>query len=262
MGTTITRGVHIVQALTRRGRTVADLAREFDVHRTTMFRDLKTLEQERYVRRRRNGTYVLGLRLIELGQVAMANVGLHRAADLHARALQRAVGHTIHVAALLDDQIAYVHKVADDTALPTYSRLGVPVVPYCTAVGKAILANCPIERRGAILANHAWQRFTPMTLRDEGELGAQLGGIARLGWARDDGEFEDFINCVAVPIMQGSEVLGAISFSVPKAVAGLDELQLRVPLLVRAARLISRDVVETGGEAAARPAAPAPTMPG
>lgn len=247
MGTTITRGVRIVQALTERGRTVADLAREFDVHRTTMFRDLKTLEGERYVRRRGDGTYVLGLRLIELGQVAMANVGLHRAADVHARALQRTVGHTIHVAALLDDQIAYVHKVADETAIPTYSRLGAPVIPYCTAVGKAILANCPVERRSEILLDHQWRRFTPTTLRNPADLDAQLGDVAKLGWARDDGEFEDFINCVAVPIVRGSEILGAISLSVPKAVAGLDELQLRVPLLVRAARLIARDVTHAAG---------------
>lgn len=262
MGTTITRGVRIVQALTERGRTVADLAKEFDVHRTTMFRDLKTLEGERFVRRRSDGTYVLGLRLIELGQVAIGNVTLHRPAEMHARALQRAVGHTIHVAALLDDQIAYVYKVADDTAIPTYSRLGAPVVPYCTAVGKAILAHCPTERRSAILVDHPWRQYTPKTLRDEEGLDAQLSDISRLGWARDDGEFEDFINCVAVPIMHGPEILGAISFSVPKAVAGLDELQLRVPLLVRAARLISRDIRSAAGQAVYRPAGPGHAMSG
>lgn len=244
MGTTITRGVRIVQALSEQGRTVAELAAEFDVHRTTMFRDLKTLEQERYVRRRSNGTYVLGLRLIELGYVALGKVGLHRAAEIHARALQRAVGHTVHVAALLDDQIAYVHKVEDDTATRTYSHLGAPVIPYCTAVGKAILARCSVERRSAILLPYSWRRFTPMTLRDRGHLDAELSNVSRLGWARDDGEFEEFMNCVAVPIARGPDTLGAISFSVPKAVAGLDELRLRVPLLIRAARLISRDLAQ------------------
>lgn len=242
MGTTVTRGVRIVQALAERGRTVADLARQFDVHRTTMFRDLKTLEKERYVRRRGNGTYVLGLRLVELGQASLGNVGLHRAAEMHARALQRAVGHTIHVAALLDDQIAYVHKVEDETAGRTYSRLGAPVVPYCTAIGKAILAHLPIEQRANVLVGHPWRRFTPTTLQDQRALEAQLAEVSRLGWARDDGEFEDFINCVAVPIVRGSQVLGALSYSVPKVVAGLDELQLRVPVLVRASRLIARDL--------------------
>ena len=242
MSTTITRGVRIVQALSERGRSVADLAAEFDVHRTTMFRDLKTLEKERYVRRRGNGTYVLGMRLIELGQVALGGIGLHGAAEMHARGLQRAVGHTIHVAALLDDQIAYVHKVEDDTARRTYSQLGAPVLPYCTAIGKAVLAQLPIERRCDVLLKHPWRAFTPTTLRDERELEAQLADVLRLGWARDDGEFEDFINCVAVPIVRGTEVLGALSYSVPKAVAGLDELRLRVPVLLRAARLIARDL--------------------
>lgn len=242
MGTTITRGVRIVQALTEQGRTVAELAEEFHVHRTTMFRDLKTLESERYVRRRASGRYVLGVRLIELGQVALGNIALHRAAETHARALQRAVGHTVHVAALLDDQLTYVHKVEDETARRTYSKLGAPVLPYCTAVGKAVLAQLPVERRDEVLLSQPWRRFTTNTLRDQDALDAQLEEVSRIGWARDDGEFEDFINCVGVPIVRGAEVLGALSYSVPKAVAGLDELRLRVPVLARAARLIARDV--------------------
>src|SRR5699024_6486152 len=117
------------------------------------------------------------------------------------RALHRSVGNTVHVAALMDSSIIYVDKVEDASGVRMYSRIGAPVRPHCSGVGKAILAGLDEVGRDAVLAGTDWRRYTDATITTREGLDAELERISEQGWAADDGEFEDFVNCVAVPIV-------------------------------------------------------------
>ena len=73
-------------------------------------------------------------------------------------------------------------------------------------------------------------------------LDAELDAVSARGWAMDDAEFEDFVNCVAVPIRTTAGVVGALSLTAIRMVQDLEELALRVPLLQRTAGRIAREV--------------------
>lgn len=231
----------IVDAIAAKPQTVAALAAEFGLHRSTMFRELQTLEDVGYVRRRADGAYVLAFHLVSLAQTALENLDLRRAASVHLRELHETTGNTLHVAALIDDTIVYVDKVEDQGGVRMYSRIGSRVLPHCTGVGKAILADLDGHRRDAILSGVEWTRYTANTLTSRAELDAQLDVIGTRGWAVDDAEFEDFVNCVAVPIRSAMGVIGALSLTAFRMVQDLEQLQHRIPLLQRTATLIARE---------------------
>lgn len=241
MSHSVRRAALIVDAIAEHPRSVADLATEFGLHRSTMFRELQTLEDVGYVRRRSDGTYVLAFRLISLAQTALENLDLRAAASRHLRSLHEVVGNTLHVAALIDDTIVYVDKVEDRGGVRMYSRIGSRVLPNCTGVGKAILAGLDESRRDAVLAGVDWTAHTPRTLTTRAALDAELDVISERGWAVDDSEFEDFVNCVAVPIRSVTGVIGALSLTAIRMVQDLDDLAVRIPLLERTAALIARD---------------------
>lgn len=70
---------------------------------------------------------------------------------------------------------------------------------------------------------------------------AGVGGqVGQGGRAVDDGEFEGFINCVAVPSQSSAGALGAMSQTTIRSMATTGQLKVHLPLLLKAAALISR----------------------
>ncbi len=242
MSQSVRRAADILDSLASEPKTVAVLAEEFGLHRSTMFRELQTLEGIGFARRRRDGSYAPGFRLAVLGAAALDSLDLRDAAHSAVRRLHRAIGDTVHVAALVDDEIVYVDKVEDPGRVRLYSRVGSPVRPQCSALGKAILSALPAARRDAVLAGIRWERYTPRTITTRARLDAELEDVARRGWASDDGEFEEVVNCVAVPVMTSAGVVGALSVTALRVVHDLRELESRLPALQQTAQQISREL--------------------
>lgn len=242
MSQSVRRAARIIDSIVEEPKTVMELAQEFGLHRSTMFRELQALEEVGYVRRRKNGQYALGLKLISLSRSAFDNLDLREAAHDHIRRLHKVVGNTVHLAALMENSIVYVDKVEDQNGVRMYSRIGNAVLPYCSGVGKAILADLDTSTRDAILEQVTWKKFTDKTILTRENLDRELETVKRQRFAIDDGEFEDFVNCVAVPIRSSVGVVGALSVTAIRMVQDLDQLKTRIPLMQQTAELISREL--------------------
>lgn len=242
MSQSVRRAAKIIDSIVEEPKTVMELSQEFGLHRSTMFRELQALEEVGYVRRRKNGQYALGLKLISLSRSAFDNLDLREVAHDHIRRLHKTVGNTVHLAALMEQSIVYVDKVEDQNGVRMYSRIGNAVLPYCSGVGKAILADLDPSTRDAILDQVAWKKFTDKTILTRDELDRELETVKRQRFATDDGEFEDFVNCVAVPIRSSAGVVGALSVTAIRMVQNLDQLKTRIPLMQQTAELISREL--------------------
>lgn len=242
MSQSVTRAARIIDAIAADPRTVAELAEAFGVHRSTMFRELQALEEVGWVRRRGSGRYTLGTRLAALSKEALDSLDLREAGAEHVRRLQRRTGNTVHLAALMDRSIVYVDKAEDESGVRMYSRIGRAVIPYCSAVGKAILAGLDTAGRDAVLDGVTWERHTEHTITTRERLDRELALVAARGWATDDREFEAYVNCIAVPIRTQLGVVGAISVTAIRMVADLDRLKTHLPALRETAELISREI--------------------
>lgn len=230
MSRSVKRATEILNVLSKRPASLLEMAEHFSVHRTTMFRILHTLEEARFVRRRSDGRYTLGQQLRAIASGGAEELDLRTAAYEPARDLQRQLQFTVHVAALIDDSITYVDKIESRHGIGmVYSRIGMPVMPHCTALGKAILAFVDPLRRDRLLEDVTWERHTRNTITSREELDRELDLSRRRGWAVDTGEFEEFINCVAVPILKDDEVVGAISITALRQVANVKQLAKHVP---------------------------------
>lgn len=240
MSQSVTRAAGILTSLAGEPATVNALADEFGIHRSTMFRELQSLEQVGFVRRQSDGRYAVGMQLAVLGEAALEQLDLRGAAFAHVRRLHRIVGNTVHVGALIGDEIVYVDKVEDSAGVRMYSRVGASVLPYCSGIGKAILAELTTDRRDAVLAGVDWHPHTARTLTTRAALDADLALTARRGWAFDDAEFEDFVGCVAVPIISPAGVVGALSLTALRVAHSRTQLEQRVPMLRETAAEIAQ----------------------
>jgi DNA-binding IclR family transcriptional regulator len=242
MSQSVRRAARIIDSIAVGPKTVAELADEFGIHRSTMFRELQTLEEVGYARRRKGGSYSLGTRLMSLSQIALDNLDLRGAAHEHIRRLHKSVGHTIHLAALMENSIVYVDKVDSGKGIQMYSGIGKAVLPYCSGVGKVILANLSVPERDRILDGIFWERFTDATLTSRAELDKELEVIKAERWASDRGEFDELVKCVAIPIISGLRVVGALSVTSISASGDLEDLMAHIPMIQETAGLISREL--------------------
>ncbi|MCG5449466.1 IclR family transcriptional regulator [Micromonospora hortensis] len=241
----IRRAIDLIRRSAEHPLSLTEAADVLGVHKSTALRILQTLESARFVRRTGAGTYVLGSGLIELSELALGSMDLRQPAAAHLRALQRATGHTVHLAQLTGDEIIYIDKVDspafDAVKLP--SRVGRAVSIYASAVGKTILAYLPRQERDRLLSHVVFEKFTDTTFTDHGALEAELARIHDCGWAVDNGEHDAYVMCVAAPIRDSrGQVIAAASITAIEVIASLDQLKSNLPLLLKTANEISYEL--------------------
>jgi len=245
MSQSIQRAIDIIRRSAESPISLLDAAELLDVHKSTALRILQTLEAARFVRKTGAGTYVFGSGLIELSELTLGAMDLRLHAQPLLRALQRQTGHTVHLAQLTGDEIIYIDKV-DSPALAAVqlpSRVGHAVSIYASAVGKVILAYLSREERDRLLQHVDFERFTATTIASRDELEVALAGIRHEGWARDNGEHDSYVMCVAVPVHDSrGKVVAAISVTAVEVIATLQDLEAHLPLLQRTAAAISGEL--------------------
>jgi DNA-binding IclR family transcriptional regulator len=240
---TVARAVDLLRLVGLGPTTLTQAARALEVHKSTALRLLQTLEEEGFVRRGPGGSYVLGFGLIPLALAALDQIDMRTAARPHLQALAAQLGHTVHLAQHLDGRIVYIDKVDGRGTVAMGSRVGLPTDLHTAAVAKAILSHLPDPERSKLLEQASFERYSPTTITSEKGFLAELDRTRARGWAEDDGEKEDYINCVAVPIRDATgRVTAGLSVTALRAVAPLDLLRQHVPTIRAVAERVSHDL--------------------
>ena len=239
----VERALQILVSLADGPATISEIGRRLDVHRTTSLRLLRSLEDERFVRRIDDGRYRLGPRMAMLAHAALEGVDVRAAAAGYLRDLGAKNGHTIHLGALEDHNVIYLDKVESQHAIRMYSRVGATAPLHATGVGKAILAHSTESERDRMLGEPPFRECTPNTRTTREALDRDLDATLEHGWALDDFEHEEFIHCVAAPIFDAAgRVSAAVSISVPSVVLDHEGLVALAPDLIGTARAISEEL--------------------
>jgi DNA-binding IclR family transcriptional regulator len=160
---------------------------------------------------RRNGRdYELGMRLIELGSLAVHQDRLHSAAIPLLHDLHRATGLVVHLAVLDGSDVMYLEKIGDRMMAAIPTRVGGRQPAHCAAVGKAILAyNSDADVVDLSTRKTRYSISTPAQLRDE------LDKVRARGVAFDREESIAGFGCVAAPIGAPGEAVAAVSVCGP-----------------------------------------------
>jgi DNA-binding IclR family transcriptional regulator len=184
--------------------TLAQIVRRTGLPRSSAHRMLERLVQLRWLRR--NGRdYELGMRLVELGSLAVHQDRLVRAASPLLGELHRATGLVVHLAVLDGADVVYLEKLGDRT-FPT--RVGGRQPAHCTGVGKAILAYGDTEVDLRV-------RKTKYSISTSSQLAAELARVRARGVAFEREESLLGFGCVAAPIGGPGEAVAAVSVCGP-----------------------------------------------
>ena len=191
----------------------AELARRAKLPRSTTHRIATELVSVGLLEQTPSGRLRLGMRLFELGHLALFQRGLRECASSFMADLAHATHETVHLAVLDGLDVVYLDIIRPSPSPHLRSRVGGRLPATVTAVGKAILAFSSPDVVDAVIAR-GLPRLTPNSITDEGRLRAELVKIRRSGIAYDHQEQAIGTSCCAAPIFGiNQRVVGSVSVS-------------------------------------------------
>jgi IclR family acetate operon transcriptional repressor len=218
---------------------VSQLAQESGLPLPTIHRLVRTLVDLGYLRQDASRRYVLGPRLIRIGEASAHLLGVW--ARPHLARLVDQLGESANLAMLDGDEIVYVAQVQSRQSMRMFTEVGRRVLPHCTAVGKAIMAEMPADAVREILRRTGMPQHTGSTITDPDVFARELAAAAERGYAVDEGEQETGVRCVAVAVPDAPARL-AISVSGPEGRMTDTLVERAVPLLQEAGSGLSADL--------------------
>src|SRR6185369_15320336 len=187
------------------------------LHPSTAHRILNDLTEGRFVERPEAGSYRLGMRLLELGNLVKARLDVRDAAIGPMRELHKITHQPVNLSVRQGDEIVYIERTySERSGMQVVRAVGGRAPLHLTSVGKLFLAHDDAQRVRAYATRTGLSGHTRNSITDLGALERELARVLHHGTARDNEELELGVRCMAAGIYddQGKLVAG-LSISAP-----------------------------------------------
>lgn len=201
-------------AKNKNGLSVVDISKKLAIPQSSTSNLVKTLHDSGYLTRDETKKYVLGVRLIQLGSVAMESLDIGVVAKPILQELVEKVQETVFLAIRAQNEVVYILKIDSNRSVNTTAQPGYHRPLYNTGLGKAFLSAMSKKEQNEILSNIKLIPITSYTITNKDILIEQLEKFRRQGYAIDDEESEYGLYCIATTISTvDKNIEAAISIS-------------------------------------------------
>ncbi len=197
--------------------SLKEISERTGLHPSTAHRILNDLTIGRFVDRPAAGSYRLGMRLLELGNLVKARLDVRDAALAPMRELHKLTHQPVNLSVRQGDEIVYIERTySERSGMQVVRAVGGRAPLHLTSVGKLFLAQDDPQRVRAYATRTGLAGHTRNSLTALPALERDLNGVRTSGVARDDEELELGVRCMAAGIYddQGHLVAG-LSISAP-----------------------------------------------
>lgn len=197
--------------------SLKEISEKTGLHPSTTHRILNDLTIGRFVDRPESGSYRLGMRLLELGNLVKARLSVRDAALAPMRNLHKLIQQPVNLSMRQGDEIVYIERAySERSGMQVVRAIGGRAPLHLTSTGKLFLALDDPQRIRAYatrtgLAGHTRNSITQLPILER-----ELAKARQYGVARDNEELELGVRCMAAGVYddQGKLVAG-LSISAP-----------------------------------------------
>lgn len=206
----LSRMFSLLDTLAHEGDAISlkSISEQTGLHPSTAHRILNDLAVGRLVERSGPGSYRLGLRLLELGNLVKARLNVRDLAVKPMQELHKQTGHPVSLFVRQDDDALCIERtVAERNGVQVTRVMGLRIPLTSSAVGKTLLIN----ETGSSLAALA----TAQSIRAEA-LQGELNTIRQNSLAQDGEQHDATAQLIASPILNDmGEVVASLALNIP-----------------------------------------------
>ena len=197
--------------------SLKQISEQTGLHPSTAHRILNDLAIGRYVDRPEAGSYRLGMRLLELGNLVKARLDVRDAALAPMRELHKLTHQPVNLSVRQGDEIVYIERTySERSGMQVVRAVGGRAPLHLTSVGKLFLAHDDPQRVRAYATRTGLSGHTRNSLTDLAALERELARVRQQALARDNEELELGVRCMAAGIYDDQDRLVAgLSISAP-----------------------------------------------
>lgn len=215
----IERMFALFQVLSAREEAMSlkDISEQTGLHPSTAHRILNDLALGRFIEHPQAGTYRLGMRLLELGNLVKARLSVRDLAMGPMRELYRQIQQPVNLSVRQGDEIIYIERsYSERSGMQVVRAIGGRAPLHLTSVGKLFLSREDAVRLRAYAARTGLAGQTRNSITQLNVLERELQTARQTGVARDNEELELGVRCMGAGIFddQGQMIAG-LSISAP-----------------------------------------------
>ena len=241
----IARMFMLIDALAAKDEPISlkEISERTGLHPSTAHRILNDLAIGRYVDRPHAGTYRLGMRMLELGNLVKGRLNVRDAAIVPMRELHKLIQQPVNLSVRQGDEIVYVERAfSERSGMQVVRAIGGRAPLHLTSVGKLFLSADDPQKIRAYATRTGLQGHTKNSITQLDILERELGKTRQTGHAQDNEELELGVRCLAAGIFDDqNKLVAGLSISAP---SGRMEDQW-LPKLQETARQISETLGHT-----------------
>jgi DNA-binding IclR family transcriptional regulator len=215
----IERMVALLDALAQYPDPVSlkELSRITGLHPSTAHRILNDMVMKRFVDRSEPGSYRLGMRLLELGNIVKSRLNVREAALDFMRALHRKTQQTVNLSVRQSDEIVYIDRsFSERSGMQVVRAIGGRAPLHLTSTGKLFLSVDDTKAVRAYATRTGLAGHNKNSITDLAQLERELSLVRARGYARDNEELELGVRCMAAGIRDDSgKLIAGLSISAP-----------------------------------------------
>ena len=215
----IERMFTLIDVLASREEAISlkEISEKTGLHPSTAHRILNDLTVGRFVDRPEAGSYRLGMRLLELGNLVKGRLNVRDAALAPMRELHKLIQQPVNLSVRQGDEIVYIERAySERSGMQVVRAIGARAPLHLTSVGKLFLAaDDPVRVRAYAtrtgLSGHTRNSITQLAMLER-----ELSRVRQYGMARDNEELEMGVRCIASGIYDDQgKLLAGLSISAP-----------------------------------------------
>ena len=197
--------------------SLKEIGERTGLHPSTAHRILNDLTIGRFVERPAAGSYRLGMRLLELGNLVKARLNVREAAVSPMRELHKVTHQPVNLSMRQGDEIIYIERTySERSGMQVVRAIGGHAPLHLTSVGKLFLAHEDALRVRAYATRTGLTGHTRNSITDLARLERELATVRATGVARDDEELELGVRCMAAGVFDDQgKLLAGLSISAP-----------------------------------------------
>lgn len=217
--------------------SLKDISEKTGLHPSTAHRILNDLACGRFVDRTHPGSYRLGMRLLELGNLVKGRLNVRDAAVGPMRELHKLTAQPVSLSVRQGDEIVYIERAfSERSGMQVVRAIGGRAPLHLTSVGKLFLSADDPQGIRAYSVRTGLQGHTRNSITQVDVLERELSRVRQYGHATDNEELEMGVRCMAAGIYDDqNKLVAGLSISAPSE--RLEESWL--PRLKDTARAIS-----------------------
>jgi len=212
---TFARGLRVIEVMGQStGRqNIAQISEAAGLSRTVVRRLLLTLVELGFVKTDEKD-YWLTPKVLRLGMTYLFSLPFWRQSQWILEELGTKIKQSCAIAVLDGNEIVYIQRFHTKRILSMNPSIGSRLPAYPVSMGRVLLANLPEPALKEYLAGLEFKKLTSRTIADPEQLLKAIELVREEGYAWVDGELDDAICGLAVPVRdQEGNVIAAMNVS-------------------------------------------------